>query len=98
MNRFLLAAAIAVGLSLGYVDSRPGWDDTGITAGLVLIVSATLGALAPQRPWVWALCVGGWIPDFGILTQSNYGSLMALLFAFAGAYGGMWLRRVVSPA
>jgi hypothetical protein len=77
------------------VDSRPGWDDTGITAGLLFIVSATFGALAPQRPWVWALCVGGWVPLFGILAQSSYGSLMALAFSFAGAYLGMWLRRAV---
>lgn len=98
MNRILLPMAIAVGLSLGYIDSRPAWDDTGITAGLLFVVTATLGLLAPQRPWVWALCVGAWIPIFGIATRSNYGSLMALAFAFAGAYGGMLLRRVFSPA
>lgn len=98
MNRLLFAMAIAAGLSLGYVDSRPGWDDTGVTAGLLFIITLTLGALAPQRPWLWALCVGGWIPVFGILARSNYGSAMALLFAFAGAYGGMLLRRALRPA
>jgi len=98
MNRFLFAMAIAVGLSLGYVDSRPGWDDTGITAGLLFVVTATFGALAPQRPWLWAICVGGWIPLFGVLTRSNYGSVIALAVAFAGAYGGMWLRRGFMPA
>ena len=98
MNRLLFAMAIALGLSLAYIDSRPSWDDTGITAGLLVLVTATFGALAPQRPWVWAICVGGWIPVFAILTRSNYGSVMALAFAFAGAYGGMWLRRVLTPA
>ena len=98
MNRILLVVAIAVGLSLGYIDSGPTWDDAGITAGLLFLVAATLGAVAPQRPWVWALCVGGWIPVFGILERSNYGSIMALAFAFAGAYGGMWLRRVFARA
>ena len=98
MNRILFAIAVAVGLSLGYVDSRPGWDDTGITAGLLFIVAAALGALAPERPWLWALCIGPWVPVFGILTRSNYGSAMAIAFAFAGAYGGMLLRRAFMPA
>lgn len=98
MRRTLFAAAIVLGIALAYVDSRPGWDDAGVTAGLLFVVTATLGAAAPQRPWVWALCVGIWIPVLSIFTQSNYGSLMALAFAFAGAYGGMWLRRMVIPA
>jgi hypothetical protein len=98
MNRILLPIATAVGLSLGYVDSRPGWDDTGITAGLLLLVAATFGGLAPQRPWLWALCIGGWVPVFGILARANYGSVIAIAFAFAGAYGGMLLRRAFMPA
>jgi hypothetical protein len=98
MNRLLVAVAIAAGLSLGYLDSRPGWDDAGVTAGLLFIASATFGGLAPQRPWLWAICVGAWIPIFGILERSNYGSVMALIFAFAGAYAGMGLRRAFTPA
>lgn len=98
LQQILLVTAIALGLALGYMDSRPTWNDTGITAGLVFVVAATLGALAPQGPWLWAICVGGFIPVFNIITRSNYGSLMALVFAFAGAYAGMWLRRIVSPA
>lgn len=98
MQRTLLAVAIALGIFIGYVDSRPTWDDTGVTAGVVLISTAVLGALAPQRPWVWALCIGLWIPIFGILGSSNYGSLLALAIAFVGAYGGMLLRRTFVPA
>ena len=102
MNRVhqgvLFALAISFGLLIGYVDSRPTWDDTGITAGLLLIGAGTLGALAPQRPWVWALCVGIWIPLWGITHGPNYESLIALAIAFAGAYGGMLVRRAVSGA
>lgn len=98
MQRTLFAVAIALGLLIGYVDSRPTWDDTGVTAGVLLISTAILGALAPQRPWVWALCVGLWIPIFGIATSSNYGSLIAVAIAFVGAYGGMLLRRTFVPA
>jgi hypothetical protein len=95
MQRLLFVGAIALGIMLGYVDSRPSWDDTGVTAGLLLVVTAILGAVVPERPWLWALCVGLWIPFFGIYNRSNYGSLLALGFAFAGAYAGMLVRRVL---
>jgi hypothetical protein len=98
MQKILFAVAIVLGLLIGYVDSRPTWDDTGVTAGVLLIVTAMLGALAPQRPWVWALCVGLWIPIFGISNSSNYGSLIAVAIAFVGAYAGMLVRRVFIPA
>jgi len=98
MQKTLFAVAIALGLLIGYVDSRPTWDDTGVTAGVVLITTAILGALAPQRPWVWALSVGLWIPIFGIVGSSNYGSLIALAIAFVGAYSGMLVRRALIPA
>jgi hypothetical protein len=31
---------LLAGALVGYVDSRPTWDDTGITAGAVFLVSA----------------------------------------------------------
>ncbi len=97
-QKILAAVAISLGLLIGYLDSRPTWDDTGISAGLLLIGAGILGALGPQRPWLWALCVGIWIPLFGIINALNYGSLIALAVAFAGAYGGMLVRRAVTPA
>ncbi len=97
LQRMLLAAATSLGLAIGYVDSRPTWDDTGISAGLLLLSAAVLGALGPRRPWLWALGVGIWIPLFGIFGSLNYGSLIAIGVAFAGAYGGMAVRRVVIP-
>ncbi len=33
----LLAAAVAVGLLIAWVDSRPNWDDTGILVGAILL-------------------------------------------------------------
>ena len=92
--------ALIVGLALGgvitYVDSSPGWDDTGVTAAAILASAALLGAIAPRRPWLLALAVGAWIPLVGIAVTRNYGSLLALLFAFAGAYAGMAIRRTVA--
>ena len=95
MQRIVLLAGLSVGIVLGYIDSRPSWDDTGVTAVTILASSFVLGALVPQRPWAVALLVGIWIPIFGILTRANYGSLLALALALAGAYAGMALRRAV---
>jgi hypothetical protein len=93
-----LLFAVALGLLIAYVDSRPSWDDTGVTAAAVLLTCALFGAAGPRRPWLWALAVGLWIPLFGIVSARNYGSLLALLVAFVGAYVGMAFRRKFLPA
>lgn len=93
----LLGAAIAVGTAITWVDSRPNWDDTGITAGALLLTSALFGAAEPRRPWVWALAVGMGIPLHGILRNGNFSMLLVLAFTFAGAYIGAALRRAFAP-
>src|SRR3954470_17661477 len=97
MNRILLVVALGVGGLIAYVDSRPGWDDTGVTALAVLVGCGLLGAIGPDRPWLWALAVGSWIPIFGIMGSGNYGALLALPVAFAGAYAGQALRSGSRP-
>jgi hypothetical protein len=93
MFKVLLPVAVCLGLLIAYVDSRPNWDDTGITAMAILVSCGVLGTLSPDRPWLWALTVGAWIPAIAIATTRNFGSLLALIFAFAGAYTGMGVRR-----
>jgi hypothetical protein len=98
LNRLLIVAAILIGIGIAYVDSRPTWDDTGITAGALLMAAGCLGLIAPQRPWVWALAVGIWIPAHAIVHQRSIGSLVMLVvlaFPFAGAYAGMAVRRML---
>jgi hypothetical protein len=102
MQNLLLAVAVLAGLFSAYVDSRPSWDDTGILAFGILIVSGLITLLGYRRPWVIALAVGIWIPLHDILITHNYGSILALVFAFVGAYGG-WLvhlgiRKTLHPA
>jgi hypothetical protein len=65
----LLAAAIAMGLAIAWVDSRPHWDDTGITAGSLLLSAGLLGLMGPRRPWLWALGIGIWIPAHQFVKQ-----------------------------
>jgi hypothetical protein len=71
----LALVALALGLAIGLVDTSPGWDDTGITVGTLLIASALFGAADPARAWLWALAVGIWIPALNIAMHHNYGSL-----------------------
>ena len=97
MWKVLLPIALVVGLLIAYLDSRPNWDDTGLTAMALLACSALCGALGPNRAWLWALAVGLWIPFLEIASTRNYGSLMAIPFAFAGAYSGGALRKMFEP-
>jgi len=97
MQKVLLVIALAVGGLIAYVDSRPNWDDTGVTAAAIFVVCGTLGAAGPNRPWLWALAVGLWIPVLGIAMTRNYGTLLALPIAFGGAYVGMAIRRMIIP-
>ncbi len=93
MKKFLFGIAIILGMGIAYIDSRPTWDDTGITALSLLLVCGLAGLLDPRRPWLLALAVGIWIPAGGILLNHNFGGLLALVFAFAGVYGGVLIHR-----
>jgi len=92
MQKILLAIAVAAGLFYAYVDSRPTWDDTGITVGVILLTCGLLALLGFQRPWLLALAVGIWIPLYEIITTHAYASIVALIIAFIGAYGGWAVR------
>ncbi len=92
MQKILLAIAFLAGLFYAYVDSRPTWDDTGITVGVILLTCGILALIGFQRPWLLALAVGMWLPLYEITTSHTYASLIALVIAFIGAYGGWAVR------
>lgn len=94
MSKALVPAALLLGGLLTWFDARPGNDDSGISAGLVLLLSACFGFLGPRRPWLLALLLAGGIPLVGIVRDGNPGALMALGIAMVGAYGGMAVRRM----
>lgn len=98
MQKILPAISLTLGALITYVDSRPTWDDTGVTAAAILVASGVLGFAGPRRPWLWALAVGIWIPLLGVLRSQNYATLLALVVAFVGAYAGMALRRGLTVA
>ena len=94
MQNLLILIAIIIGHIFAYIDSRPNFDDTGVLAVSIAIVSAILAYLYPSRPWLWALCVGLWIPLHNILHNQNLSSLLALVFAFMGAYVGAAIAKL----
>ena len=93
--RSLIAAALAVigGLAIAYLDSRPGYDDTGITAVLLISVAAAAAAISGTGPWLWAVLVGAWTPLIEIASGGSTGSLLALVLAGLGAAVGFLARR-----
>jgi hypothetical protein len=96
LNRVLFLFAVLAGVSIAYVDSRPHWDDAGITAFSMLVAAGVCGLIGPMRPWLWALAVGIWIPVHTLVRTGSPQSLIMLIllaFPFAGAYAGMAIRR-----
>lgn len=85
-------AAVFVGAVVAWIDTRPGWDDTGITVGLLLLGSACIGVMHPKPAWLVALSAGMWLPLWNIASGGNMASLAALPVAFAGVYAGLLAR------
>jgi len=83
-----------VGMMIGFIDSRPHWDDTGITVGMILVAAACLGYVMPERAWVWALSVGLWVPVWNIFLNHNYSSIISVGIAFVGAYIGVLINNL----
>jgi hypothetical protein len=90
----LVTVALALGAAITWIDTRPTWDDTGITAAMILVATSTLGFASPSRAWVFALAVAGWIPAFG-LVHGHHATLIALAVGFVGAYAGAAARRLI---
>ena len=97
INWTLFVIANLLGVLICWIDSRPTWDDTGVTAAMVFGVAAFPGFAMPDRPWIWGLSVGIWIPLWSILLTNNVTAILALVVAFVGAYGGVFTRKIFLP-
>jgi hypothetical protein len=95
-SAILFIAAGLLGIVIAWIDSRPTWDDTGITVAMILVGTAILGFALPRHAWVSALLVGIWIPAWNILQHNNYTTLFTLIVGFIGAYAGAFIRRLIS--
>jgi hypothetical protein len=89
--RLGIALAVVLGLVLALIDSRPGFDATGIMA--VLLVAAAFVSVLVGGPALalagspilataaWTALVGLWI----VMVERTTGSVLALVFAAIGA-------------
>jgi len=84
----LAIIAAALGVAIALVDAKPNWDDTGITAGVLLVTAFIVSAIADRRPWLWGLLVGVWVPAITIVNGGDPTAVLALAFALAGGYAG----------
>jgi len=95
-----IVLALLAGLGLGYIDSRPGFDDTGlVVGGLVLAAFVAVlieGSGRALRVAMLAVLVGIWIPILETSAPWPSSSLISLIFAGAGAAAGMLLLRSMS--
>jgi hypothetical protein len=94
----LIVLAAFAGGAIAFLDSRPGWDDTGITVGLLLLAAGAAAFASGRRPWLWAVLVGAWTPGVEMATGGSVASLAALAFASLGAFGGWAIRRSLQAA
>ena len=96
VNAIIITAAAILGAGIAYVDSRPGWDDTGITAGSVFLAAAALSFARPRLAPAIALGIGAFIPIVEITRDGNYGSLLAMGIAIVGVLCGAGARMMFS--
>jgi hypothetical protein len=96
-DALLVVAAAAAGVAIAYVDSRPSWDDTGITVSLILLTAAIAAGVSRRRPWLWALLIGLPLPLLELWGPAGAASLVAPLLAFIGASAGYGIARVAQP-
>jgi tetrahydromethanopterin S-methyltransferase subunit C len=96
-NRFLFTVIIAttLGFLIGWVDSSPGWDDTGITVMSLVVGTAVIAFFSPTRVWAWGLCTGLPVVLLNAVAHGNLGSIAAVPVALTGGYFGMLIRRIV---
>ena len=92
-----IVVAVVAGIGLAILDSRPGYDDTGVTAaGLAvaaLVAVLIEGSGRVLRVAAIAVLVGIWIPIFEIAAPGTYGSLLAFVFSAVGAFIGWVIVR-----
>lgn len=91
-----LVLAIVTGLAIAWIDSRPTWDDTGITVFMILFLAMLFGFLGSVKPWLFALAVSIWVPLFENMSSNNYGALFAFIPGFAGAYIGYYIKHLIT--
>jgi hypothetical protein len=85
---------LLAGVTIAWIDTRPTWDDTGVTAGALLAAGA-IGGLCGLRPWLAAAFAVSPLLVAELRT-ANLGLLLAPVVATVGAYGGALGRHLIT--
>lgn len=94
----LLLGALVAGFAIGWMDSSPGFDDTGVTAGALLIVAGLFAFISGRRPWLWGFLLGVCVPVLDLLRTGSPVASPAIVFALAGAFAGWAARQTFASA
>ena len=89
------AAALVIGLFIAWMDTRPTWDDTGVTAGALLIGSGLAGFLG--LPFALAAAFVAGPLALIMVIQTSGVSIVVLLIGIAGGFMGRVLGNTVNP-
>ncbi|MCX6552891.1 MAG: hypothetical protein NTY02_18130 [Acidobacteria bacterium] len=84
--------ALTAGCAIAWMDTRPSWDDTGVTAGALFLASALASALG-VRWWLAPIMVAGPLLVAEI-RGLGWGALLICAIALAGAGIGLAVRRL----
>ena len=87
--------SLAVGCLIGYVDSRPTWDDTGITAGSIFLASLLIAAWRPRSAWLSGLLIGVPVFAFNMIAHGALASGIAIVIALVGSAIGMLIAKAM---
>ncbi|HET9066136.1 MAG TPA: hypothetical protein VFN22_10000 [Gemmatimonadales bacterium] len=80
-----ISIAAVIGSLIGYVDTRPAWDDTGVTVGAIVLVAAALAAFRPNMRWLSGTAVGIPVLGMNLVLVGGWGAAMAPLAALLAA-------------
>jgi len=84
-----MTAALSLGAGVAWLDTRPKWDDTGITAGCLLLAAGVVAA-ARLRWWQASLLVACPLM-LAECRSAGWGVVVALGFTTVGAALGSGL-------
>jgi hypothetical protein len=86
------AVGTSIGGAIAWISTRPGWDDTGILAGL-LALGGALCAIIGLDVMTAALCVAMPLTTFGPMSWRE--ALLVYCFALAGAGLAAFAKRAI---
>ena len=89
----LVLFAIAAGCLIAAMDTRPGWDDTGVTAGALFVASGLASALGVPW-WLAPVLVAGPLLVAEI-RGLGWGALLVIGISLAGVRVGAAARAVL---